>query len=83
MDQLRPRLHQFRPRSDDCQVRFRFRTPVPDRPQHLRIDPRQPRQLLRIHPIVLPVALADQLDPMRVRYDRFVSRRPQAPALSR
>ena len=53
---------------------------MPDRPQQFRIHSRQPRQSLRIQPIVLPAAGADQLHLPRIRHDHLVPKAAQQPA---
>jgi hypothetical protein len=53
---------------------------MPDRPQQLRIEPRQPCQSLGIQPIVFAAALADQLYLTRVGHDHFMSHLRQPPA---
>jgi hypothetical protein len=62
-----------RSRSNHHQIRLRLRTAMSDRTQQLRIDPGQPRQRLRIQPIVFPAALADQPHPARIRHHHFVA----------
>jgi hypothetical protein len=46
---------------------------MPDRAQQFRVDPRQPRQSLRIHLVILPAALRDQLQLPWVGHDYFVA----------
>ena len=58
--QRRPRSHQSGSRPDHRQIRLRFRAAMLHRTQQLRINPRQPRQRLRIQPIVFLPALPDQ-----------------------
>src|SRR5580704_12162146 len=53
---------------------------MPDRPQQLRIHSRQPRQGLRIQPIVLPAAAADQLYLPRIGHAHLVPKAAQHPA---
>jgi len=53
---------------------------MPDRPQQLRIDPRQASQRARIQLVVFPRALANQLHLPRVGHDHFVPQARQKPA---
>ena len=72
VDQRRPRPHQSSPRPDHHQVRLRPHAAVLHRIQQLRIDPGQPRQRLRIQPIVFLAALPDQTHLARIRHDHFM-----------
>src|ERR1035438_8440694 len=56
---------------------------MPDRPQQLRVHARQPRQGLRIQPIILPAAGADQLHLSGIRHDHLVPKAAQQPAYPR
>ncbi len=64
---------QFGPRSNHGQMNLCFRATMPHRPQQLGIDSRQPCQCPRIVSIIFSIALGDQLHPLRVRHDYFVS----------
>ncbi len=52
---------------------MRLHAAVLHRIQQLRIDPGQPRQRLRIQPIVFLAALPDQPHLARISHDHFVS----------
>ena len=80
VDQPRARSHQSGPCPNHRQIRLRLRAAMLHRIQQLRIDPRQPRQRLRIQPIVFLAALPDQPYLARVRHDHFVPQSAQQPA---
>ena len=53
------------------EIRLRPRAAMLHRIQQLGIDPGQPRQRLRIQPIVLLAALSNQSHFTRIRHDHF------------
>src|ERR1035438_2682476 len=77
------RIHQCRPHPYLHQVPLRLLAAMPDRPQQLRVHARQPRQGLRIQPIILPAAGADQLHLSGIRHDHLVPKAAQQPAYPR
>src|ERR1035438_2299882 len=81
--QWRQCLHQSRPHPYLHQVPLRLLAAMPDRPQQLRVHARQPRQGLRIQPIILPAAGADQLHLSGIRHDHLVPKAAQQPAYPR
>lgn len=80
IDQRRTRIQQPGPHPDLQQIELRRLAAMPDRPQQLRVDPRQASQRARIQFVVFPRALANQLYLPRVRHDRLMSQTRQKPA---
>jgi hypothetical protein len=74
------RPHQTGSRPDPAQIRLRLHAAVLHRIQPLGIDPGQPRQRLRIQPIVFLAALPDQPHLARIGYDHLVSQFAQQAA---
>ena len=72
VDQLRPRRHQPRARSDHRQVQLRLHTPVLDRVQDSRIHPSVQRQLERVLRVALVPASRDPGDLSRIRHDHLM-----------
>ncbi len=72
VDQPRARSHQASARPNHHQIGLRLRAAMLHRIQQLRIDPGQPRQRLRIQPIVFLSALPDQPHLARIRHDHFM-----------
>jgi len=55
---------------------LRFRAPVFHDLQQFRHRRRHPRRHPRVRPVILAVALADQLQPPRVRHDYLMAHLP-------
>jgi hypothetical protein len=73
VDQSRACPHQAGARSNHHEIRLRLHAAMLHRIQQLWIDPRQPRQRLRIQPIVFLAALSDQPHLARIGHDHFMS----------
>src|SRR5664280_1110115 len=83
IDELRPRPHQRIARPEDGQVLRDALGPVFHRVEKLRVQPRDPRQRLGIHRVLLPTALVDQPGLPGVGNQHLVSELLQKPTDSR